>query len=177
MKENISKKKKSGRFNTLFLISVLFIYLLIYFVDPNAVLLAMDYVFPTLITLILILFLVFIIMTLFNYFLKPKTVAKYLGHDAGWKGWFIATIIGIFSHGSIYMWYPLLKQLHQKGMSYGFIAVFLYNRAVKIPLLPALILYFGLTYTIALLVVMIISGLLEGKIVDFLMNRSKQVIQ
>jgi len=111
-------------------------------------------------------------MVVFNYYLKPKTVLRYLGSNAGWKGWGIATLFGILSHGSIYMWYPLLKQLHQKGMDYGFIAVFLYNRAVKLPLIPTLILYFGLTYTIVLLVVMIIAGLIEGKIVNILMNQS-----
>lgn len=164
-------------FNVLFLIIILFFYLIVFLFDSDSVFQAFEYTSSILLTLLPVLFLVFLIMAVFNYYLKPKTVAKYLGGDAGWKGWSLATLFGIFSHGSIYMWYPLLKQLHQKGMSYGFIAVFLYNRAVKIPLLPALILYFGLTYTSVLLFVMIVAGLVEGKIVDVLMNHSTQFIQ
>ncbi len=171
------KKKKSYFFSILFLILVLFIYLIIFLFHSDSFFKAIEFTYSILLTIVPVLFLVFLIMALFNYYLKPKTVSKYLGGNAGWKGWSLSTLFGIFSHGSIYIWYPLLKQLHQKGMSYGFIAVFLYNRAVKIPLLPALILYFGLTYTIVLLFVMIIAGLIEGKIVDIMMKKSQSVIQ
>ena len=36
------------------------------------------------------------------------------------------------------------------------------NRAVKIPLLPMLIVYFGLTYSIILMIVMILISLVQG---------------
>lgn len=140
--------------------------------DQKSVFQAIEHAFDILLTLAPILLLVFIFMIVFNYYLKPKTVTKYLGSKAGWKGWMFATVIGIFSHGSIYIWYPLLKQLHQKGMSFGFIAVFLYNRAIKIPLIPAIVLYFGVTYTLVLFCVMIVAGLIQGKIIDLIMNHS-----
>ncbi len=47
--------------------------------------------------------------------------------------------------------------LQKKGMRPALIATFLYNRAVKIPLLPLLIIYFGLTYSLVLMVVMTIG--------------------
>jgi len=171
MKQKKNKAKKN-LFGISFLLIILCVYALLFMMNSLAFYQSVQYVGNVLYTLIPVLILVFLIMSIFHYYLKPKTISKYLGADAGWKGWFLSTVFGIFSHGSIYMWYPLFQQFHQKGMSYGFISVFLYNRSVKIPLLPALILYFGLSYTIVLLVWMIIAGLLEGKIINVLMNQS-----
>lgn len=108
------KKKESKLFNFLFLIIVLFVYLIVFLFESDPFFQAIEHTYSILLTLLPVLFLVFLIMTVFNYYLKPKSVAKYLGKDAGWKGWGLSTLFGIFSHGSIYMWYPLLKQLHQK---------------------------------------------------------------
>ena len=59
-----------------------------------------------------------------------------------------------------------LKQLQEQGMRTGLIAVFLYNRAIKIPLLPLMVYYFGLKFVIVLLFYMIIASLVEGKIIE-----------
>ena len=50
----------------------------------------------------------------------------------------------------------------------GLMAVFLYNRAIKIFLLPLLIYYFGVEYSIVLLMALIIASLVEGKIIEVL---------
>jgi uncharacterized membrane protein YraQ (UPF0718 family) len=176
MKQEKNKTKKN-LFGISFLLIMLCIYAIMFITDSGSFSQSLHYVGTVLYTLIPVLILVFVIMSVFHYYLKPKTISKYLGVDAGWKGWFLSTIFGIFSHGSIYMWYPLFQQIHQKGMSYGFIAVFLYNRSVKIPLLPALILYFGLTYTVVLLVWMIIAGLIEGKIITVILDQPVSTIQ
>ncbi|MEA1909610.1 MAG: hypothetical protein U9M89_01085, partial [Patescibacteria group bacterium] len=90
-----------------------------------------------------ILTFVFILTFLFNIFLKPKIIIKYLSKQSGLKGWLLAIGGGIISMGAIYIWYPLLADLKEKGMSNALIATFLYNRAVKLQLLPFLIYYFG----------------------------------
>jgi hypothetical protein len=48
--------------------------------------------------------------------------------------------------GPIYAWYPLLKELREKGAANSLIAIFLGNRAVKPFLLPIMISYFGWVY-------------------------------
>lgn len=111
---------------------------------------------------------VIILMGVSNYFLKRKTVIKYLGRKSGIKGWLLAITFGILSHGSIYVWYPFLKDLHKKGMRIGLIAVFLYNRAIKIPLLPMMIFYFGIPFVIVLMIYMILASIIEGKILDII---------
>jgi len=121
-----------------------------------------------LIKLIPILVLVVFLMGLLNYFLKPKAISKYLGKSSGIRGWILAVSAGIISHGPIYAWYPLLKELRKQGMRQGLAAVFLYNRAIKIPLLPMMTFYFGAAFTVLLLVFTVIASLIEGKIIEML---------
>ena len=68
------------------------------------------------------------------------------------------------------MWYPFLADLKQKGMQPGLIACFLYNRAIKIPLLPAILIYFPLNFVLLLAGLMVLASLIQGivlnKIID-----------
>ena len=117
-----------------------------------------------------ILVLVFVFMFLSNLFLDAKKIKKLVGESAGIKGWFIAIVAGILSSGPIYMWYPLLADLKEKGMKDSFIATFLYNRAVKIPMLPMMIYYFGLPFTAILTVYMILFSIINGVLVEKLLK-------
>jgi uncharacterized membrane protein YraQ (UPF0718 family) len=103
-----------------------------------------------------------------NYFLKPNTVSKYADKNSGIKGWVFAIFTGIISHGPIYVWYPLLKDLRDKGMRSGLISAFLYNRAIKIPLLPLMVYYFGIKFVAILLIYMIIASIIGGKIIEMI---------
>lgn len=118
------------------------------------------------------IFLIIIFMILTNHFVQPKKLTRYLGKSSGIKGWIISIIAGIFSTGPIYAWYPLLAEFQKKGMRTSLAATFLYNRAVKLPLIPLLILYFGTLYTILLLIVMICFSVLQGCIVERLAKNS-----
>jgi len=111
------------------------------------------------------LLLVFIIMFFNFWFLKPEMIKKYLGEQSGLKGYIFAILAGIISVGSVYMWYPLLKELRGNGMSDRLIAIFIYNRSIKLHLLPLMILYFGLTFTSALTAATVLFSLIIGFIV------------
>jgi len=115
------------------------------------------------------LFLIVIIfMFLNNYFLNSNKIVKLLGKGSGIKGWVLSLAGGALSTGPVFVWYPLLKELKDKGMESSLIAAFLFNRAVKIPFLPMMIFYFGIPFTIILSIYMlifsIINGFLLGKI-------------
>jgi len=171
MKDNIKKQKEKGRWSGLYFLGlVIILYLFIFclnFENANNSLKASG---DILVKLIPVLFLVVFLMGLLNYFLKPKTISKYLGKDSGARGWGISVLAGIISHGPIYAWYPLLKELRKQGMRQGLAAVFLYNRAIKIPLLPVMIYYFGLAFVFILLAFTVIASLVEGKIIEMLEN-------
>jgi predicted Fe-Mo cluster-binding NifX family protein len=102
-----------------------------------------------------ILLIVFVVMFLANLFFENKSVSRFLGKGSGFQGWMVAIAGGIVSSGPIYMWYPLLSDLKKKGMKDSLIAAFLYNRAIKIPLLPMMIHYFGWNFTLTLSIYMV----------------------
>lgn len=118
------------------------------------------------------LILVFCLMVLFNLLLTPEFVKKHLGIDSGLKAWVLAILVGIFSTGPIYSWYILLRELKQSGMKTSLMAVFLYSRAIKLPMLPMLVHYFGLTYAIILSLNLIIFSIFSG-IITGLLSKNK----
>ena len=120
-----------------------------------------------------ILILVFAFIFLSNFFLNAKRISLFVGKNAKSRGWIISVIGGILSTGPIYMWYPLLADLKEKGMKDGFIAAFLYNRAVKIPMLPMMIHYFGLPFTVILTFYMIIFSIINGIFVEKFLKLKK----
>lgn len=162
----IKRLLKSLSAGWIFLLGVLIIYLalgiLSFPIIENALL-----TFLKLIERLLpILAVVFGLMFFSNLFLQTKRVNSYLGKESGLKGWLIAIFGGILSTGPIYMWYPLLGDLKEKGMRTSLIAAFLYNRAVKIPLLPVIIYYFGGLFTFVLTGYMIIFSIVNGFMVE-----------
>ncbi len=117
-------------------------------------------------TLIPIFIFIIILTAFINYFLKPKQILKHFGEDSGKKGIFYSIIGGILSHGPMYAWYGMLKDMREHGLKDGLIATFLYSRAVKLPLLPMMIAIFGIEYTIILNIYIIIFSVIQGKIID-----------
>jgi len=155
----------------LFLIFVVIVYIVLGIFFPEKTISALSQAGKIFVRIIPLIFLIIILMIAFNYFFKREKLLKlFRGSKA--RSWLIAVITGILSSGPIYVWYPLLKDLMKKGIKPGLIAVFLYNRAVKIPLLPVMIYYFGLIYVLVLTVVMIIASILQGIVVNKVMENA-----
>ncbi len=160
-----ANKKKNHR-EWWFLLGVIIIYLIIWLIKPEIITASLKFFILIIKRIIPVLILVFILMVLINYFIRTKKLIKYFGSRAGIRGWFFSIITGLISTGPMYMWYPLLKEMRKKGAGDKFIVAFLYSRAIKLPLLPLLISYFGLAYTIVLSFVMIIASIFQGIIVE-----------
>lgn len=124
----------------------------------------------TLFRILPILGLILILMTFLGLILNNKIIKKTMGNKSGVFSMIIFAIAGILSSGPIYVWFPLLKDLKEKGLRNGLIAIFLYNRAIKLPLLPLIISYFGLKFTIILTITMLFASFLQGFIVDLLVK-------
>lgn len=137
-------------------------YAVLYFIDSTLFQKSMGKFLALIIQIAPFLLIVFLVMFINFWFIKPEIIKKYLGEQSGLKGYIFAILSGIISVGSVYMWYPLLKDLRKSGMSNKLIAVFIYNRAIKLHLLPVMILYFGLKYTMALTIVTILFSLVIG---------------
>ncbi len=157
------KKKNSG---WIFLFLVLIVYIAIGVLDRNSFILSINLFSSMICNILPVLFLVFALMIITTYFMNKDYFTKNLGKYTGVKTWILAIGAGLISTGPIFMWYPLLKDLKNKGIKTRFITAFLYSTAVKPALFPLLIVYFGLQYTIILIIVMIIMSIAQGLAVE-----------
>ena len=165
-------KKVSIPISWYFLLAVLIGYALLFFYSSAQFYSTLSFFGSILLKIIPIIILVFVLMIFSNYFITPEFILKHI-KEKGIRKWFYVIIGGILSSGPIYMWYPLLADLKHKGLNYGLIACFLYNRAIKIPLLPLAILYFGWKYVIVLSFVMIMMSIIQGILIDKVMEVKK----
>lgn len=163
------KKKKISK-KWYFLLFVIAIYSFLLFFELESFVSASLFFLNILKKVLPIFFLVFILMSFTNYFFTPKIVSKYFKRR-GIKKWIFVIIGGILSTGAIYIWYPLLANLRSKGLDPGFIACFLYNRAIKLALLPLMILYFSLKYAIILSLTMVFVSVLQGIIINKIIEK------
>ncbi|MFO8010929.1 MAG: hypothetical protein R6U89_08975 [Dehalococcoidia bacterium] len=113
---------------------------------------------------------VFGAMIVLNLFVKPSQVVRFLGRGAGIKGFSLSAVAGIISMGPIYAWYPLLKDLKDKGATSSLLAVFLYNRSIKLALLPVMVGYFGWLYVGVLSFFMLAASAVIGYITEALLK-------
>jgi uncharacterized membrane protein YraQ (UPF0718 family) len=164
----MTKEKSYGPWY--FLGIVILIYLVLLFIQPENILSSLNKTLTILKTIIPLFIIVIILMTITNYFIKPKWLIKHLGKDSGIKGWIVSIIGGMLSTGPVYLWLPLLNDLKKQGVRNAFLATFLYNRAIKLALLPVLIGYLGLLYTAVLTVFMIVASVLQGIITEKLIE-------
>ena len=164
---NTEKKRKENKHGgVIFLALVLILYLVLFLFEPEKIRESLKISGNIFLQIAPWLFLVIFLMGIINYFVKPKTVLKYVGEGSGIKGWFLAISTGILSHGPIYAWYPLLRDLRNQGMKSGLVAVFLYNRSIKIPLLPFMVHYFRMPFVIILTGYIIIASIVQGHIIQ-----------
>lgn len=149
----------------LFPAAVLAVYLILLIVVPEKGSLAFESCGSILRSLVVPLCLVFAVMVVFNLFLKPAQIVRLLGRGSGVKGLLLSAGAGIISMGPIYAWYPLLKDLKEKGAANSLLAVFLYNRAVKPFLIPVMVAYFGWLFVVVLTVLTVLASLAVGYLV------------
>jgi uncharacterized membrane protein YraQ (UPF0718 family) len=153
-----------------FPVVALVIYLALFLILPEKAVLAVKASGNTLLSMLLPLALVFLIMLLLNLFLKPVQIMKFLGKKASLKGLVTTIVAGIVSTGPIYAWYPLLKDLKEKGAGNHIIAVFLHNRAVKPFLLPVMVSYFGWLYVLILTALTVLGSIVIGYSINILVR-------
>ena len=164
------KRRVSGPYR--FLLAVLGAYILVGFLQPELVLVALRGFAGMILRVIPILGVVFVFLFGINLF-GPERIRKLLGRESGWKGWLIAAAAGIFISGPPYLLYPMLGELRKQGVRDAFLGVILYNRNVKIPFVPVMVYYFGAPYTLVLSIYIILFAFLNGKILELLLARRR----
>lgn len=163
-------KKPQNRSGWVMLVMVVILYVIAGFADSADAYDALTNSFQVLKVIVPILLVVVLLMAIINTLIQPRKIAKHLGKESGVKGWAIALLSGLFSHGSGYVWYPMLSDLRRHGMREGLIVTFFYARAIKLPWLPMMIGYFGTAFTVALTFYILLGALLQGLIADRLLH-------
>lgn len=162
--------KKTGLGGWLFLLLVLAAYGVTAAVDAETAAQALRFFTEAMRHVLPALAIVFLLLLAADLLFEPEWIKRNLGRKAGAKGWLFAAVGGVLAAGPIYAWYALLRELRQNGMRASLAAVFLYSRAIKLPLLPFMIHYFGATYTLVLCLYLvgfsIVSGVLMMKFED-----------
>jgi uncharacterized membrane protein YraQ (UPF0718 family) len=157
-----------------FLILLAALYIGLAATDFNLFLRAIS-VFANLLSSVLpVLVLVLVIMSLLNLAIQPKMAKRMLGKGSGLKGWAFALAGGVLSSGPIYVWYPLIADLREKGMRDSLVSAFLYARAIKMPMIPLLIYYFGWNFTIVFTFYLLVFSVLNGLLVERLAGRGDE---
>ena len=159
----------------LFLFSVVVTYVILAIVDLGSFTSALPVLGRLILRIVPVLLLVFGVMFLTNLFFEGSSIVSFLERGSGLRGWIVAIVGGIMSTGPIYMWYPLLSDLKEKGMKDALTAAFLYNRAVKIPLLPMMIYYFGWHFALVLSMYMVVFSIVNGVLVQRLTKGGNQL--
>lgn len=172
MKENMRTKKSKGRSGLVMLGIVAIMYLVTFYVNADAGKEALTAGFQIVKMIAPILLVVFFLMALLNTFIDPKSISRHLGKESGARGWMIALLGGVLSHGPAYIWYPILSDLRKHGARDGLVIAFFYTRSIKLPWLPLMISYFGLAFTVILTVFVILGAWIQGWIVDKLTTLS-----
>ena len=161
------------QFSWLFCLVSVLLFDAVYLIKPSLGVEAGSYFISLIIKIIPILFFVFILLFISHLLIKPKFITKYLGQKPSFSGWLLTLAGGIISSGPVYMWYPLLADLKKRGMRNSLMAAFIYARAIKIPLWPLLIYYFGWLYALILTIYLIVFSVINGLVVEKLLKITK----
>jgi len=152
-----------------FFLAVLILYAGVLVLDAGTACMAAHKAAKIFLRILPILVGVVLLTAIINYFLRPARIARHLGQKSGIKGWVWAIAGGLLSHGPMYAWYPLLEDLRGHGTRDGLLAVFFAARAIKLPLLPVMIDYFGWIFTLVLSVYILIGAVVQGRLLEIFM--------
>ena len=119
----------------------------------------------------------FILIGLFEVWVKRETVEKHFGEEAGFQGHFWAVLLAGTIVGPLYVALPLAYSLHRKGARLGVIFTYIGASAIcRIPMAIFELSFLGLKFTAIRFLVSIPLVILSSKILgDYLVKGGYQI--
>jgi uncharacterized membrane protein YraQ (UPF0718 family) len=108
-----------------------------------------------------------IFIGLFQVWVKPPTIVKWLGKGSGLKGFILVCTFPILMGGSLFTVFPLLKTLKDKGARTGAIASFITAWGGKAPLLPLETKFLGWPFALVRISFVILFAFVMGILMDW----------
>lgn len=111
----------------------------------------------------------FILIGLFEVWIKRETIEKHLGDNSSWRGYFWAILLSGTTVGGLYVAFPIAAILHKKGAKLSVIFTYVGASAVcRIPMVIFEASFLGIKFTLVRLLVslplIIISSVIMGNI-------------
>jgi uncharacterized membrane protein YraQ (UPF0718 family) len=105
----------------------------------------------------------FILIGLFDVWMKKETVLRHLGEGSGIRGYLWVFLLAGFSVGGLYVAFPLADSLYKKGASLKIVFTYLgFVGVLRIPMTIFEISFLGLPFTLVRLLVTVPLFLLIG---------------
>ena len=161
---------KNDAFRFLFL-SIL-IALCVYALNPGKGTIVTRTVYSTFFDVLDIIIAVSIFIGLFQVWVKPATIVKWLGKGSGLKGFILVCTFPILMGGSLFTVFPLLKTLREKGARQGAIASFITAWGGKAPLLPLETKFLGWPFALLRLSLVVLFAFIMGFLMDWVCEKS-----
>ena len=122
-----------------------------------------------LIQMIKIIPLTFILIGLFEVWVKRETIEKHMGQESGIRGFFWAILLASTTVGGLYVAFPVAGALKNKGAGNSIIFTYLGAAAIcRIPMTAFEINFLGVKFTLIRLIIsiplIIISSIILGRI-------------
>jgi uncharacterized membrane protein YraQ (UPF0718 family) len=141
--------------------------LLIYAVDATKGRIVVRTVYLTFFDVLDIIVAVSVFIGLFQVWVKPATIVKWLGKGSGARGFFLVCTFPIFMGGSLFTIFPLLRVLREKGARPGAIASFITAWGGKAPLLPLETKFLGWPFALLRLSLVVLFAFVMGILMDW----------
>ena len=114
----------------------------------------------------------FILIGLFEVWIKRQTIEKHLGENSNWRGYFWAILLSTTTVGGIYISFPIAAVLYNKGAKLSIIFTYIGAAAVcRVPMTIFEASFLGMKFTLIRLFVslplIIISSLMLEKIMIY----------
>lgn len=120
----------------------------------------------------------FILIGLFQVWLKKETVEKHFGKQSSWRGHFWAVLLAGTTVGGLYVAFPVAAALHHKGARLAVIFTYLGAAAiVRIPMSIFEASFLGLKFTLIRLLVSLPLVIASAEILGRYLERRQFKIQ
>lgn len=147
--------------------------LLVYAVEAAKGRIVVETVYATFFDVLDIIVAVSVFIGLFQVWIKPATIVKWLGRGSGVKGFILVCTFPILMGGSLFTIFPLLKVLREKGASSGAIASFITAWGGKAPLLPLEIKFLGWPFALLRLGCVVVFAVAMGVLMERVMEKTE----
>jgi uncharacterized membrane protein YraQ (UPF0718 family) len=121
----------------------------------------------------------FILIGLFEVWIKRETVERHLGEESGFMGYLWAVLLAGTTVGGIYIAFPVAYSLHSKGAKLGVIFTYIGASAIcRIPMGVFEASFLGIKFTAVRLLISLPLVIITSKILgDYLTRRKYKLTQ